>query len=297
MKHRIPTLVSAALLLLFAVTLSAGEMRTWTNLEGRTIQAELLDTDGEMITLKIEGKGDAPYKLPLSSLSVADGEYAREWKAEQDAITDTPAPSTQPLMTTPGPLIFASDLAETDAEWRAAKGDWKAADGALSGTELAADDHGAVMKRALPLNNVIIEYEVMLGESKGTSFSMDDTKDHVCRVSISTTGFSAQKDDNDHEGPDVAKRFNRVSAELEPDQWHRLRIEILGEELLAQIGDDDDHISLGSDPLIATEKAKWGFTVAGDTVKFRNLKVWEALPNEEWEKTGKRLKRRLEIED
>ncbi len=129
---------------------------------------------------------------------------------------------------------------------------------------------------------------------KGTSFSMDDTKDHVCRVSISTAGFSAQKDDNDHEGPDVSKPFNRVSKELDADEWHTVRIEILGEEMLAEI---DEEISLGSDPLIATEKAKWGFTVAGAEVKFRNLNIWEALPNDDWEKTCRRLKRRLDIED
>jgi hypothetical protein len=232
-----PHLLAAAL----CVTGANAETRTWTNLEGRTIEAEIVDTDGESVTIKMDN--GLTHALLLSTLSPADVEYSQQWQAEMEALANAPKPTTEPLMATPGTLIYASELNEIDDEWKAAKGDWKVVDGVLSGTELAADDHGAVMKRAIPVKDVIIEYDVMLGATKGTSFSIDDANDHVCRVSISTTGFIAQKDDNDHEGADVAKPFNRVSVELDADEWHTVRIETLGEEMLAQIGDD---VSLGS---------------------------------------------------
>jgi len=275
---------------LFSSPLSV-EARDWTNADGKTITAELVSATDDAVVLKMVNGRE--YTVPLNTLSAADGEFAKSWQAEQVAMAEAPAPKTETLMTIPGKLIYGAKFDTIDGDWSMAKGDWKSSGEYLTGIELAADDHGAVMKRSLTLKDAIIEFDVMLGETKGTSFSIDNN-DHMCRVSISTAGFQAKKDDNDHEGPDVAKPFNSVSEELEADEWYTVRIELLGEEMLAQIGDD---VSLGSDPLIAQDKTKWGFTVAGDTVKFRDLYVWEALPNEEWEKTGSRLKRKLDIDE
>lgn len=36
------------------------------------------------------------------------------------------------------------------------------------------------------------------------------------------------------------------------------------------------------------------FTIAGESVQFRNLKSWEALPNDQWEATRKKLERRMD---
>jgi hypothetical protein len=37
------------------------------------------------------------------------------------------------------------------------------------------------------------------------------------------------------------------------------------------------------------EKANFGFTVAGTSAAFRNVQVWEALPNSTWEATKEKL--------
>jgi len=47
--------------------------------------------------------------------------------------------------------------------WKAAKGKWEIVDGALKGTELAADMHGAAPRHPLPAQNVIIRYSFKLG--------------------------------------------------------------------------------------------------------------------------------------
>lgn len=279
----------AALLFCTSISIHA---REWTNTDGVKISAELLSVNGDSVVLKMENGRE--YTVPLNTLSAADNEFAKSWQAEQTALAEAPAPKTETLMTKPGKLLYSNNFSEIDGDWKMPFGDWAVTEGVLSGIERPADDHGGVMKRAQTLKDAIIEFDVMLGATKGTSFSIDDDVDHVARVSISSTGFQARKDDHDHEGPDVAKPFNQVSEELDTDEWHTVCIEIKGEEMLAQI---DEEVSLGSDPLIATDKTKWGFTVAGDTVKFRDLKIWEALPNEEWEKTGDRLKRRLDIEE
>ena len=284
------------LLLLLGLTftsgLIAGETRDWTNSAGKTITAEMTALSGDDISLKMTNGRE--YTIPLSSLSEKDQNFARKWMEEQAAVASAPKPKTEPLMTTPDKVIYHSELKAMEGSWRTSPGKWEFSESGLTGVELAADDHAAVMKQAMPLKDVIIEFDVLLGNTTSAMFGIDDDKDHMCRVTLTSNSFQARKDDNDHEGPDLSKPFNTVSEELETDEWHTVRIELLGEEMVAQTG---EHISLGSDPLLAKEKAKWGFIVSGDTAGFRNLTIWEALPNEEWEKTGSRLKRKLDVEE
>lgn len=284
MKLRLLALSIAAL----SVYGSETELRTWTNTAGQTLEARLINAaDGSVTIERADGQ---EFTLSLSTLSSADGDYVKEWQAVQSA----PKPVMEALMATTGKLIYSDSFSEIGGEWRTSKGEWKAVEGALSGMELEADDHAAVMKKAMPVKDVVVEFSVKLGDTKNMSFSMDDAKDHVCRVSVTPAGFQARKDDNDHEGPDVAKPFNNVASKLDPEEWHTVRVEILGDQMVAQVGED---VSMGSDPLLATEKAKWGFTVAGGPVMIKDLKVWEARPNEGWESAARRLKRKLGIDD
>lgn len=294
MKHLATSLSFAGLCIWLTnfPPLHASEVRDWTNNAGVTIKAEATSITEDSVVLKMENGRE--YTVALNTLSEADVEYANKIREEMAAIANAPKPKTEPVMTKPGKVLYSSNLTQIDSDWRTAVGDWSAGENGVSGTEVAADDHAAVMKRAMPLKDVIIEFDVLLGAGKSASFGLDDAKDHVCRVTITPNSFQAKKDDNDHEGPDVAKPFNTIQEELETDEWHTVRMEILGETLLAQTG---DHISLGSDPLLATDKAKWGFIVSGETIGFRDLNIWEALPSEEGEKEVARLKRRLDIED
>jgi len=168
--------------------------------------------------------------------------------------------------------------------WRMAKGKWEFVDGAMRGTELKEDAHGAAARYPLAYKDVVIQYDVRLDGCKQTTFSVNDAKEHVCRVLINKDGFRAQKDDHDHDDPDKAKPFNNVALPLAPGTWHTVLIEIKGGEMVATI---DGKSSTGTDPLIATDKANFGFTVAGDGASFRNLRVWEARANPAWEQNKK----------
>ncbi|MDF1816797.1 MAG: hypothetical protein P1V20_31635 [Verrucomicrobiales bacterium] len=283
-------LYSSLVICLSQALLTAGEMRQWTNTAGRSINAELLSLEGEDATLQLDN--GRKYTVALSGLSAADREFAMKWAEEQAALASAPKPKTEPIMATPGKVLYQSTLASSGG-WSSPHGAWTTSESGLTGAERASDNHGAVYKMPLNFKDVIIEFDIMPGESKSASFGIDDSSDHVCRVSIYTSGFQARKDDHDHEGPDVAKPFNRVEEELEADEWHTVRIEILDKEMLAQIGKE---ISLGMDPLLAGQKTKCGFVVSGGKAGFRNLTIWEALPNSDWEKTGPRLRRKLDVE-
>ena len=98
-----------------------------------------------------------------------------------------------------------------------------------------------------------------------------------------STGTGKKKSiyDSDHAGPDKAIAFSRQVANLEPEVWHTVRLEIIGDQMLGQC---DDLIGFGSHELIAKPKTNMGFTVTGQSVEFRALKITEATLNPEWEK-------------
>jgi hypothetical protein len=175
-------------------------------------------------------------------------------------------------------------VASWTSGWRLRPGKWEFTGGAMKGTELAADKHGAVARFPFAFQDAVIQYDVRLDNCRQTTFSVNDAREHVCRVLITKDGFRAQKDDHDHAGPDKAKAFNNVALPLAPGTWHTVLIEIKGEEMVATI---DGKSSSGSDPLIATPKANFGFTVSGDGASFRHLRVWEARPNPNWPQNKK----------
>lgn len=186
------------------------------------------------------------------------------------------------IMTERGEVVYSNDLnAPLEKTWKIAKGDWKITDGVLSGTELESDHHGAVARYGLEFRDIVIQYEVKLGAAKVTTLSINDAKSHICRISLSATGFTAQKDDHDHDGPNKGVVFGKKTLKLGSD-WHTVVLELQGTEMLAHV---DDAVIYGSSPEIDVPKANFGLTVGGAGAQFRNLRVWPALPNPKWAQT------------
>lgn len=186
----------------------------------------------------------------------------------------------KPLLAIPSKVIYENNLSEgASAPWKAAKGEWKAVDGVLRGSELAADKHGAVLRLPNKLKDFVIEYEFKFSGARSTSLSINAIKDHMARIMITPKSVTVQRDDNDHEGPDKAVIFARFPAELS-DGWHKVRIEMVGDKMLGKV---DDLIAWGADELFLKEKASPGFTVGGQSVEFRNFTMHEATLNPGWE--------------
>jgi len=214
------------------------------------------------------------------------------------ALSQLHAADPKTLMTERGKMLFSEDFAQPiqkakmekgkapTAGWRVAKGKWENADGALKGTEIKADMHGAVARYPLEFKDVIIQYDVRVDGCKMTTLSINDAKEHVCRVLINKDGFTAQKDDHDHAGPDKAVKFGTAKMDIKPGEWKTVVMELKGKEMVAHI---DGKAVAGADDMINVSKANFGFTVSGESASFRNLKVWEALPNDGWSKTKSKL--------
>ena len=187
----------------------------------------------------------------------------------------------KPLLAVSGKVIYENKLETAPAApWKTAKGDWAAANGVMRGSEKPEDKHGAVTRLPNKLPDFIIEYEFKFEGAKSTSLSINAVKDHMARIMITPKSVTVQRDDNDHDGPDKAIVFARLAADFAPGTWHKVRMEMVGDTMLGQV---DDLTAWGSSDLFKQDRMTPGFTVGGQSVDFRNLKICEATLNPDWE--------------
>jgi hypothetical protein len=206
------------------------------------------------------------------------------------AVAAEPSAEAETLMCQRGKLLLSDDFDKPLGQnWRALKGQWEVVNGAMQGSELTADMHGAVIRNSLSLRNVVIQYSFLLEGAKTTSFSINDAKGHNSRVAITSTGFTARKDDHDHAGPDEAVVLQAVKTPIAEGQWHTLVIEINGPEFLARL--DGKQIAYGSHAAIDVDKTNIGLTVGGQSASFKNLRIWEASPKADWPATKARIEK------
>lgn len=161
--------------------------------------------------------------------------------------------------------------------WLLHPGKWEFVDGGIRGS--MAEHHGPIAAYAIGLTNTVCQFDVRLDGARQAFCRFNDAVDHVCRVMITADGFSAQKDDHDHDGPDLAVPFGTVALPIRRGEWKTVLVEIQGDELVATV---DGRSVAGSDPLLRTLKATIAFGVSGTSASFRHLRIWEAKPHPAW---------------
>ncbi len=203
-----------------------------------------------------------------------------------------PAADIKPRMTERGKLLFSDDLDKPfSKEWTVAKGKWEIVDGAMRGCELKGDMHGAVSRHPVSFQNAIIQFAFKIDGARVTTLSINGAKGHVCRVLLRPNGFTVQKDDQDGKnGPDKAAQLGTCEIPIKAGEWHTILLEVHGKEMLATL--DGKHTAYGEHEAIDKPKTNIGLTVGGESVSFKNLRVWEATPSKEWEKEKAKLKRK-----
>jgi len=202
------------------------------------------------------------------------------------------------------PVPMTKNVAEHEQKriWRQAFGNWEFTGGGLRASQIGEQKHSAVILYPMAGRDGVFQVDVRLDGARRFVMGFNDpvaqraptarfpkgraAAEHVCSVSVDAHGFYAQKDDHDHDGPDVALPFGEVALEVRPGAWKTLLVEIKGDEMVATM--DGRSIS-GAHPLIAGEKATFFFAVVGDTASVRRLRVWEALPNADWPATKRSL--------
>jgi hypothetical protein len=220
-------------------------------------------------------------------------------------------PATQ--MTIPGKLLLSEDVVKPivfaksttrqphpgiwSEGWRVMNGTWTQVDGGIRGTVLPKVYPAATLHLPLVFQDVIIQVDVRLDD-----IPLDEPPDHhsnsakivlregnaahIASAQLSKNGFSAAKDktnDRELDGKQIEDQelsFGKHLIAVKPNTWHTITIEVRGEEMLSML--DGQNPVLGTHPVVGIPKGILSFGTSR-SASYRNLQVFEALPNPQWE--------------
>jgi len=175
-------------------------------------------------------------------------------------------------------------------------GRWEIAKGEFRGIETPGANHPATASFGIPFQNVIIQCEVRLNDvpDEGRKYrslflKATDAKDYVISLSLGQGGLFLTPYDADKIHPTTKQREKGTTVKLltpiKLNECHTVVLEIQGDEVVGTL--DGQSITL-SNPLIGTAKHSL-MLGAGTEASFRKLRIWQALPNAEWEKNKAKL--------
>jgi hypothetical protein len=151
-----------------------------------------------------------------------------------------------------------------DPTWKVNKGRWEVSGGVVKGTEVAADKHAAVIRRAVAYRDAVIEFDFKLAGADWVALSLNKKGAHVSRVVIAATGFRVQKDS-------PAAVLGKSDQPVSANEWHTMRVVVEGRRMTAVL---DGKVAVsGEHEALDCEKVDIGFPVKGDSVYLRNVRV------------------------
>lgn len=168
--------------------------------------------------------------------------------------------------------------------WRGGIGEWSVVDGAAYAvqegpSERRPNGHEAVCEFVTDQGDLIMTAEFKLGPSPQIGFVCRDTNNpnhHLGRVVITPTAIWIQKMSG------IAKEtrkeeLQRINVPVDPQAWHKIRIEVCGDQWFAQIDDETVH---AHHERFQDRKGRIGFVARGEGAQFRNVAIWSAKPTE-----------------
>src|SRR5262249_53546022 len=148
-------------------------------------------------------------------------------------------------------------------------------------------DHGhpAVSRLSIPLRDAVFDFRFKFDGGTQLSLVLNDRDHkgshagHICRAQISPTAvtlgddcegamkfgiYELRQDAPRREEYDklIADRRRRVALTVDPKPWHRMTVELVGDEMLASL-DGKPVAYLKSPGLAHPVKNYWGFTTSG----------------------------------
>lgn len=215
-------------------------------------------------------------------------------------------------LATNGKLLFEDDFSRPDLapKWKPGKGFFEVKDGAVTISENPDDKHGAYayVQPKFQFKDIAVEYSAKLDGSRACHLMVNDSNykeahaGHILRatilpgkVDLADYKFGAMKNEifdkmKDAKTTDEEKKKLRDSikdksagfkTEADLAQWHLIRVEIVGEEMLLSI-DGKPAGYLKSQGLDHATKNSIGFEVGGKSSCIKGMKIWEASATTDW---------------
>lgn len=174
------------------------------------------------------------------------------------------------------PLVGAADpVRQSDFSapslpegWAGVKGEWKVVDGALVGSELAADKHAAVFSIPDPHVNSTLRFRVRVDGAKGFHLSYNHAKGHLFRIRYAD-GVAILATDADKKDPaSKAVELAKATVAAKPGEWIEVTCEARGGKVKVSFGGATLE---GAHDCLATEKTGYRFVVQGASVAFDDI--------------------------
>jgi hypothetical protein len=213
---------------------------------------------------------------------------------------------------TQGKLLFEDDFARAEMapKWKVGKGSFEIKDGVVTISEIPEDKHGAYayVKPSFQFKDIVVEYSAKLEGSRACHLMVNDSAykeahaGHILRatlmlgkVDLADYKFGSMKNEifdkmkdpktTDDEKKKLRESIKDKSAVFKVDadlaQWQKIRVEIVGDEMLVSI-DGKPAGYLKSQGLDHATKNAIGFEVGGKSSCLKDMKVWEASASPDW---------------
>ncbi len=197
------------------------------------------------------------------------------------------AEDLKPLLNQKGDLLFEEKFDKGIERWATPKGEWKVSEGVLTGAELEKDHHGAVVRTNLELpDTFVLSFDFKFDGAKTLHCSFNG-KGHICRVTLTPKGFSMKGEVDKKDANDKAANIAQVKQDYEVGKWYSMIVEVRGEHFLART--DEKHAGYGAHAKVARAKNNFGFPIGGVSGSVRNVRVWKAQANPDWDSARKAL--------
>ena len=250
------TLITLACLTTFSLA-EAREIRTFTNLQGKKIEAELLDMKGGKIRIMSNRK---VFEVPVETLSPEDRQWLTEWDAKREPGKGGADDKKESYYTE---LIFEDDFekGEFGEQWSHYKSESVVKGGVLIGKTIDITDHAgvdAIRFEGKQDLEVSVKFNFVGETAERFNVWLDD-KDykgshagHICSISITPTlGSISDAKTGSFENAIYEKRTAgaldaateemlktktmNLPIDLKREKWHTLLIQSKGDEVVVSV--------------------------------------------------------------
>ena len=298
-----PVIIIAAFLLFLSTTFTGAEMRIWTSTAGSTMEAELIDFKNRVVILKSStGK---KITLQINQLELADQGYIKNWTTHKKALLlknsfiqekeiENSVQVTEELVNSvpsetlckSGELIVSTAFDQPTAvirkgpinNWKVGKGEWRVEGGVLHGDELPEDNHASSCTFRFGATDMIIKAQFKLGDAKFISFGCRDNVPpnlHLARTFVSSDSIWIQRMSGIAKTT-KAEKLATYKTSIDPNSWHHILIEILGDHYRVTVG---DHTVEAHHERFQDTKGILALITKGQGAQFKNVSIWHAEEN------------------